>query len=85
MNEKQVRVAVMSNAGGTGKTTLTINVANELSLAGYRVCLFGLDPNASLRMFLGLPQPVDGMTLGSTLVDEEFDGKWPLFGVWQRS
>lgn len=82
MNAKQVRVAVMSNAGGTGKTTLTINVANELSLAGYRVCLFGLDPNASLRMFLGLPQPVDGMTLGSIFVDEEFDGKWPLFDSW---
>lgn len=82
MNKKQVRVAVMSNAGGTGKTTLTINVANELSLAGYRVCLFGLDPNASMRMFLGLPQPTDSMTLGAVLVDEEFNGDWPLFDSW---
>lgn len=82
MNQ-QLKVAVMSNAGGTGKTTLTINVANELSLAGYSVCLFGLDPNASLAMFLGLPNPSrDEQALGPVLLDEDFSGNWPLFDCW---
>jgi chromosome partitioning protein len=82
MSAKQVRVAVMSNAGGTGKTTLATNTAYELAHQGHSVCLFGLDPNASLRMFLGLSQPEDIKTFGSVLVNEEFDGAWPLFNPW---
>ena len=83
MATEQIRVAVMSNAGGTGKTTLTVNVANELNLAGYSVCVFGLDPNASLGMFLGIPNPSEEeATLGSVLLDENFSGDWPLFDCW---
>jgi chromosome partitioning protein len=61
MTENQIRVALMSNAGGSGKTTLAVNVGHELFSAGFSVCLFGLDPNASLKTFVGLggenPEP----------------------------
>lgn len=83
MSSNQIKIAIMSNAGGTGKTTLAINIANELNLAGHSVCLFGLDPNASLAMFLGIPNPAEGeKILGSVLLDEEFSGTWPLFDCW---
>lgn len=78
----QLKVAIMSNAGGTGKTTLAVNIANELDLVGNSVCLFGLDPNASLAMFLGLINPTEREQTFSTVLDDEFDGKWPLFDCW---
>jgi chromosome partitioning protein len=78
----QLKVAIMSNAGGTGKTTLAINIANELDLAGHSVCLFGLDPNASLAMFLGLLNPAEKEQTLSAVLEDEFDGKWPLFDCW---
>ncbi|NEQ34026.1 MAG: ParA family protein [Leptolyngbya sp. SIO4C5] len=81
MNRNQLKIAVMSNAGGTGKTTLTVNLANELSLVGHSVCAFGLDPNASLGMFLGLSQP-DSESLGNILLNEDFSGEWPLHDCW---
>lgn len=82
MNFEQVKIAVMSNAGGTGKTTLTTNVAYELSLLGHSVCLLGMDPNASMGMFLGLPQPEDARSLSSVLVDPDFSGNWALQSCW---
>lgn len=78
----QLKVAIMSNAGGTGKTTLAVNLAHELGLAGYSVCLFGLDPNASLSMFLGLLNPTQREQTLSAVLDDEFDGEWPLFDCW---
>ena len=78
----QLKVAIMSNAGGTGKTTLAINIANELDLAGHPVCLLGLDPNASLAMFLGLINPSEREQTFSAVLDDEFDGVWPLFNCW---
>lgn len=83
-NEGQIRIAIMSNAGGTGKTTMCVNLANELSLANYSVCLFGLDPNASLGMFLGIPNTTDDEdeTLTSVLLNKNFQGNWPLIDCW---
>lgn len=82
MTSPQIKVACMSNAGGTGKTTLTINLANELSMAGRSVCLFGLDPNASLAMFLGIPNPGQHEQSLGAVLDEKFSGDWPLFDCW---
>ena len=86
MNKNQVRVALMSNAGGSGKTTLAVNVGYELFSAGFSVCLFGLDPNASLKTFVGLggenPEP-DGKI--DCILEEDFDGAWPLYDCWEKS
>ncbi|MGP1371780.1 MAG: ParA family protein [Almyronema sp.] len=78
---KQLRIAVMSNAGGSGKSTLTVNVGYELAAEGYSVVLFGLDPNGSLTLFCGLPDPPPQDTLDRVL-RKDFDGNWPLFDCW---
>ena len=85
MNGKQVKVALMSNAGGSGKTTLAVNVGYELFSAGFSVCLFGLDPNASLKTFIGLggeAPPQDKKV--DYVFSEKFQGDWPLFNCWEK-
>ncbi|NJL86158.1 MAG: ParA family protein [Leptolyngbyaceae cyanobacterium SM1_1_3] len=80
---KQLRIAVMSNAGGSGKSTLTVNVGYELAAQGYSVALFGLDPNGSLTLFCGLPDPPVEDTL-NRVFQKDFDGNWPLFNCWSE-
>ncbi|MEO0984696.1 MAG: ParA family protein [Cyanobacteria bacterium J06639_14] len=80
----QKRIAIMSNAGGTGKTTLAANLAYQLARVGKRVCLIGCDPNGSLALFTGLEDPLDRKQTLDKVLDIEFDGKWPLFPVWRE-
>lgn len=40
----QIRLAVISNAGGSGKTTLSVHLAYDLAKRKYNVALLDLDP-----------------------------------------
>jgi chromosome partitioning protein len=42
-----VRIAIVQGKGGSGKTTLAVNIAGELAVRGADVQLFDLDPQAS--------------------------------------
>lgn len=79
----QITVAVMSNAGGTGKSTATVNVGYQLARLGKTVCLLGCDPNGSLTLFTGLPDPEDAVDTLDRVLSPNFDGQWPLFPVWR--
>ncbi|MBR9813430.1 cellulose synthase operon protein YhjQ [bacterium] len=46
------RIAVVSPKGGVGKTTLTANLADALSLSGYRSLAVDLDPQNALQFHL---------------------------------
>lgn len=77
----QIRLAVISNAGGTGKTTLSVHLAYELGLRGLKVALMDLDPQGSLTLFCGLNPPEPEHTL-SAIMRESFKGSWPLTPSW---
>ena len=50
-------IAVVNQKGGTGKTTTTENLGIGLANEGKRVLLVDMDPQASLTISLGNPQP----------------------------
>ena len=52
--------AVISKKGGVGKTTTAVNLSSALALAGRRVLIIDLDPNAGTSLSLGVPRRAFG-------------------------
>lgn len=77
----QVRLAIISNAGGSGKTTLATHLAISLATSGHSVALLDLDPQGSLTLFCGQEIPEPNETIASVLRDD-FSGKWPIVRCW---
>lgn len=59
-------IGIVNQKGGTGKTTSCVNLGVDLTHEGKRVLLVDCDPQASLTISLGNPQPD---TLPVTLAD----------------
>ena len=59
-------IGIVNQKGGTGKTTSCVNLGIDLTHEGKRVLLVDCDPQASLTISLGNPQPD---TLPVTLAD----------------
>lgn len=78
----QTRIAIMSNSGGVGKTTLAVNLAYQLTKLGKKVALFGCDPNGSLTLFCGLEDPPNANQTIDYVLRQEFSGDYPLYPVW---
>lgn len=47
-------IAVINQKGGVGKTTSSVNLSAALALAGRRVCVMDLDPQAHASLHLGI-------------------------------
>jgi cellulose biosynthesis protein BcsQ len=76
----QIRIAVLANAGGVGKTTLVSNLAYILSQQKISVAIVDLDPQRSLDTFCGLPEVLpENSTVG--LLGENFS-TWNLSTPW---
>ena len=52
-------VALYNAKGGTGKTTVGVNVAGALAVQGYDVCFVDLDPQGNATEGLGLAEAYD--------------------------
>ena len=54
-------IAFANHKGGTGKTTSAVNVAAYLQLAGKRVLIIDLDPQANISLCLGIEETGGGI------------------------
>lgn len=79
-----LRLAILSNAGGSGKTTLATHLTYALAKANYNVALMDLDPQGSVSLFCGLPRTTLGKTISSVLSKKKFLGNYPLQPVWSE-
>jgi len=64
-------IAVFNQAGGVGKTTLTMNIGYHLSMLNQKVLLVDLDPQASLTTFMGVVPETVAKTPYDALINEE--------------
>lgn len=64
-------ITLFNQAGGVGKTTLTMNLGYHLAQQKKRVLLVDMDPQSSLTIFMGLNPKNLSNTLYETIVNEE--------------
>ena len=81
---QQLRLAILSNAGGSGKTTLATHLTYLLAKEKYSVALLDLDPQGSVSLFCGLEYPVPSQTISAVFSNKHFAGDWPLIPLWSN-
>lgn len=81
---QQIRIAIESNAGGSGKTTLATHLAYALGKKGYKIILVDLDQNGSLSLFTGETATRDREQSLAAIFDAGFDGNYPLVDIWKN-
>jgi chromosome partitioning protein len=78
---EQVKIAVLSNSGGAGKTTLVRNLAYEMSRLDLSVVAIDLDPQHNLDLFCGFEAdiPMEETVIG--MLAEKYDRDWVLSSI----
>lgn len=79
--QRQIRLAVTSNAGGSGKTTLVTHLAYAVGVLGYKVVVIELDHNGSFCVYAAVP-PVPPEKSVAAVFKKSFNGGYPLIPIW---
>lgn len=79
--QTQIRLAIASNAGGSGKTTMATHLAYLIGAKGYKVTIFELDQSGSLCIFAGLAK-ADAEHSVASVLNKSFSGDYPLISLW---
>lgn len=74
----QIVLALLSDAGGVGKTTIAVNIAYEWATRGRSVAILDLDANHSLETFVGLRGESNQEKTSCQVFESEFQGNWQL-------
>ena len=64
------KIAIINQKGGVGKTTTAVNLSAALALAGQRVCLADMDPQAHASLHLGVAYEPPAPTMYDLLLRE---------------
>lgn len=64
-------ISFFNQAGGTGKTTLAMNLGYALVQQGRRVLLVDMDPQSSLTVFMGLQPHELGKSVAQSILERE--------------
>jgi chromosome partitioning protein len=64
-------ISLFNQAGGVGKTTVTLNLGYQLSKRGNKVLLIDIDPQGSLTLFMGIDPASLEKTVFDAIVNEE--------------
>ncbi|MDX2239774.1 MAG: ParA family protein, partial [Leptolyngbyaceae cyanobacterium bins.302] len=62
-------ISLFNQAGGTGKTTLAMNLGYALTQQGHKVLLLDMDPQSSLTVFMGLQPHELEETIAQSILD----------------
>lgn len=81
---RQIRLAISSNAGGSGKSTMAVHLAYAVAKRGYKTTLIELDHNGSLCVLAGLPPAEDWGNSLATVFKKDFCGDYPLVPLWKE-
>ncbi|MEP0919752.1 ParA family protein [Leptolyngbya sp. DQ-M1] len=81
--KRQIRLAILSNAGGSGKTTTAVHLAYGIGAKGYKVTLMELDSNGSIQTFARLPRSTPERSL-SAVLKKDFNGEYPFVPLWSE-
>jgi len=84
--QRAIVCAVGNFKGGVGKTTLTVAIAQGLTLRGHKVCLVDLDPQASSTTLMGYvpdAEITEDMTVMRVVYGDEVDLQYaPIASYW---
>jgi chromosome partitioning protein len=68
---RPIRIAVINQKGGVGKTTTTINVAYDLASRGYSTLVIDLDPQGNASTALGVDRYAENVSTSYELLFQD--------------
>ncbi len=78
-----IKIAVMANAGGVGKSTLVTHLAWVLGKK-HKVLIIDLDPQNSMNVFCGVQKVSQENSIASLMLADE-PGQLPLIPLWDTN